>query len=510
MRGQRRPRRGKSVPADVLLLYLPVSFGAGKRYGLPPIGVYQLAANLSRAGITAKVLDASIRGLSLDETVRQVKRYAPGLVGISALTPHLPSITLLVGALNSVGYKGKIIVGGPHFNVTKEEYLTTSGADLDYVMYSESDTSFVTFCQEYFGKRVFTNVPNLVRREGNEIIVNPIGAFVEDLETLPFPDLGAGDPADYQMVYGRYDRAHSIMCSRGCPYLCSFCDVFSVWGRKLRSRSPKNVVDELQFNLERHNIREFFFKDSTFTVNYKWTYALIDELKKRKLPVNWHCNTRVDRVNKEMLKAMKDVGLRGIYYGVESGNQEILDSIRKKITVAQVKQAFKDTDDLGIQANAFFMVGNPGETLATAQDSLNLALQIPATLVGVAPTVAYPGTESYEVGLKAGLLKDPKWYLRHTEGEKQFLSVSAEVCAGQYDLPGFSPQQQIAFCKKFNRKFFLRPSTLWRIFCRYSSLQLLRRAIAFAPTFLAFVYSKSETANHDRWTTGEHAIGHAD
>jgi anaerobic magnesium-protoporphyrin IX monomethyl ester cyclase len=185
-------------------------------------------ANLTRAGISARVLDATIRGLTLDEIVRQVRESAPGLIGISALTPHLRSVTLAVSALNSVGYNGKIIVGGPHFNVTKDEYLSTSGADLDFVMYSESDTSFVTFCQKYFGDREFASVLNLGHRSGKEILVNPIGSLVDDLETLPFPDLGAGDPADYQMVYSRHDRAHSIMCNRGCPYLCSFCDVFSV------------------------------------------------------------------------------------------------------------------------------------------------------------------------------------------------------------------------------------------------------------------------------------------
>jgi anaerobic magnesium-protoporphyrin IX monomethyl ester cyclase len=498
------------MSADVLLVYLPVSYGAGRTYGLPPLGVYQLAANLRQAGISAKVLDASIKGLTLDETVRQIKQLSPGLIGISALTVHLRSVRMAVDALNNVGYGGKIVLGGPHFNVTKEEFLGTSGVAVDYVMYSESDTSFVTFCQEYFGKRDFAAVPNLVRRSDAEIIANPIGGFVDDLDKLPFPDLSAGNPADYQMVYGRYDRAHSIMCSRGCPYLCSFCDVFSIWGRKLRARTAKNVVDELEYNLDRHNIREFYFKDSTFTVNYKWTYALIDEMKKRKLKVIWHCNTRVDRVNKDMLKAMKDVGLRGVYYGVESGNQAILDSIRKKITIEQVKKAFRETDDLGLQANAYFMVGNPGETRETAEDSLKLALEIPATLVGVSPTIAYPGTESYEVGLKEGLIKDPKWYLRQTEEEKQFLTESAEVSPGQYDLPGFPPEAQIDFCKKFNRKFFFRPSTLWRIFARYSSVRLFVRAIGFAPTFLSYVFSKSEAKKTGRWTTGEHAISHAD
>jgi anaerobic magnesium-protoporphyrin IX monomethyl ester cyclase len=488
---------------DVLLLYLPVQYGGGKTYGLPPLGVYQLAANLKQAGISAKVLDASIRGLSLEETVDCIRHENPGLIGISALTPHLHSMTQLVRRLATTQYKGRVIVGGPHFNNTKEEYMRS--VDVDYAMYSEGDVAFVEFCRTYFSDRNFGAVPNLIHRVDDQIVLNPIGRVVDDLDTLPFPDLSAGDPADYELVYGRYDRAHSMMTSRGCPYLCTFCDVFSVWGRKMRQRTAENVVDELEYNRDRFNVREVFFKDSTFTLNHNWTNSFLDELERRKPGVLWHCNTRVDRVNHDMLKRMKAAGCRGIYYGVESGNQEILDSLKKKIKIPDVERIFKETDDLGIQANAYFMVGNPGETLQTAEDSLALALRLPATLVGVSPAIAYPGTESYQIGVESGLLKDPHWYLQDVDMGKQFLSVTGVTSPGQFDLPGFSPEAQIAFSKKFSRQFFLRPSVLWRLFGRYSSIRLFLRALGFAPSFLKYCLSRyHRPSDARRWATGEH------
>lgn len=495
---------GPHMAVDVLLLYLPVQYGGGKTYGLPPLGVYQLAANIKQAGFSVKVLDASIKGLSLRETVDEILAEKPGLIGISALTPHLHSMTELIRALESTPYKGKIIAGGPHFNNTKDEYM--GAVSLDYAMYSEGDVAFVDFCKAFFAGGDYAKVPNLIYRADGEIVTNPVGAVVDDLDALPFPYLGAGRPSDYELVYGRYDRAHSVMTSRGCPYLCTFCDVFSVWGRKVRQRTAENVVDELEYNRDHFNVREVFFKDSTFTLNYNWTNSFLEEMERRRPGILWHCNTRVDRVNRDMLKRMKATGCRGVYYGVESGNQEILDSLKKKIKIPDVERVFKETDELGIQANAYFMVGNPGETLETAQDSLDLALRLKATLVGVGPAIAYPGTESYNVGIERGLLKDPKWYLQDIDMGKQFLSDTSVVSPGQYELPGFTPEEQIAFSKKFSRKFFLRPSVLWRIFGRYSSLRLFMRSLRFAPAFLSFCFSRYHRAvdSKRRWTTGEH------
>lgn len=496
------------MAVDVLLVYLPVQFGGGKTYGLPPLGVYQLAAECRDGGFSVRVLDASIKGLTLEQTVDAIHEYSPGLVGISLLTPHVHSADKTIRALKENGFKGGIVLGGPHFNNTKGEYFTVY--DADFAMYGECDKALVTFAKRFLaGETDFSDIPNLIHKVNGKVVVNKPAPTLDDLDALPFPDLGDGDPSDYEMAYGRYDRAHSIMTSRGCPYLCTFCDVFSVWGRKVRQRSPKSVVDEIVFNRDKHNIREFFFKDSTFTLNYKWTAAFLEEMARRKPDVIWHCNTRVDRVNPEMIKSMKAVGLRGIFYGVESGNQEVLDAMKKKIKVEDVVRVFKETDDLGVQANAFFMVGNIGDNEETAKDTYNLAMKIPATLMSVAPTVAYPGTDIYTTGLTHKLLADPQWYLRQVDMGEQFLSDQGGVSPGQFNLPGLSPVRQIEICKRMNRNFFFRPATLWRIFGRYSSLRLFMRALKMAPKFLKYTLSSARpkpTRKVRRWTTGEHTI----
>ncbi len=496
------------MAVDVLLVYLPVQYGGGKTYGLPPLGVYQLAAECRDAGLSVRVLDASIKGLTLEQTVAAVRAHSPGLVAMSLLTPHVHAADKAVRALRADGYAGGIILGGPHFNNTKGEYFTVY--DADYAMYGECDKSLVTFAKRFLaGEKDFRDVPNLIHRLDGKIVVNQPAPTIGELDALPFPDLGDGDPADYEMAYGRYDRAHSIMTSRGCPYLCTFCDVFSVWGRKVRQRSPKSVVDEIVFNRDKHNIREFFFKDSTFTLNYKWMAAFLEEMKQRKPGVIWHCNTRVDRINPEMMKAMKAVGCRGIFFGVESGNQDVIDKMKKKIHVEDVVRVFREVDSAGIQANAFFMVGNIGENEQTAKDSYDLAMKIPATLMSVAPAVAYPGTEIYTSGLTNKLLPDPQWYLRQTDMGEQFMSDQGGVSPGQFNLPGLSPERQIEICKKMTRDFFLRPSTLWRIFGRYSSARLFWRGLKMAPMFLKYTLSSARPKPKRRvrrWTTGEHTI----
>jgi anaerobic magnesium-protoporphyrin IX monomethyl ester cyclase len=490
---------------DVLLVYLPVAYGLGKAYGLPPNGIYSLGAILKANGYSVRVLDASIKGLSFEETLSAIHDCQPSLVGISALTPHLPSMSRLVATLNQQGFEGRIICGGPHFNNTREEFMLTN--NVSYIMYGEAENAFVEFTRRFLAKESMEGQPNLIwRPDGGEIVTNPALPVIEDLDTLPFADLSLGDPGDYETMYGSSGRITGLLASRGCPYLCTFCDVFSVWGRKMRFRSASSVMDEIEYNIRNFGITEFVFKDSTFTLNYKWLDSLLDEMEKRKLPITWICNTRVDRVTLDLLKRMKRLGLTTISYGVESGSQEILDSLKKKITIAQIEEAFRMTASVGLAASAYFMVGNPGESLATAQQSLDLALRLPATFVDVSVTVAYPGTELYDVAVQKGYLKDPKWYLQDGDMGGTFLTGEAEANPGNLYLPDFPPESQYAFARKFWRKVYLRPITVYRILIQHGSPKLFMRVVSFLPKFIAYVFSKprKQYSNETHNSKGEH------
>ena len=263
---------------EVLMVYLPVDFGAGRSYGLPPLGCYYLATELKNRGRDARVLDACIEGWTVEETIDQIKKHDPAIIGISGLTPHLRSMRKVIQQLKKIGLGDRVVCGGPHFNDTQGEAMDFLG--IDFAMYGECDHAFAELAERLLTGEDYSQVPNLIYRdEAGEIVTNPAGKYIDDLDTLPFPDLSLGNVDDYEMIYGRERKAISIMGSRGCPYLCTFCDVFSVWGRKVRSRTPKNVVDEIVYHRDTFGITEIFFRDSVFTLNYKWLEKFLDELE---------------------------------------------------------------------------------------------------------------------------------------------------------------------------------------------------------------------------------------
>ena len=253
------------MAVDVLITYLPVKFGSGKTYGLPPLGVYALASTVAEKGMSVSVLDASIKGLSFDETIEAITSQSPKLVGISMMTPHLRSTKQVVDALNAAGYKGKICLGGAHLNATGDEVMDY--IDVDFAFKGESEFVFPEFAEKFLSGEDWKHISNLIYKSETGTISNPEGDFIQDLDEIPFPDLGFGDPNDYEIIYGKYDKTTTLMASRGCPYRCTFCDVFAAWGRKLRLRTPANVLDEIEFNMSKYGFREFVFKDSTFD---KW------------------------------------------------------------------------------------------------------------------------------------------------------------------------------------------------------------------------------------------------
>ncbi|RAU21837.1 hypothetical protein CU669_11055 [Paramagnetospirillum kuznetsovii] len=470
---------------EVLLVYLPTKFGSGKSYGLPPLGIFYMAANLNRRGISARVLDASIKGLSLENTLAQIKALNPKVLGFSVLTAHLESFVTILNHLKTNAWPGFIVAGGAHFNDTRDELFEY--ADIDYAMYGECDEAFPILVKSLLGGGGVDQVPNLIYRKEGGVAINPALPFLGELDDLPFPNLADGLYRDYAMIYGRRSHAMSIMCSRGCPYLCTFCDVHSIWGRKVRSRSPNNVVNEIQFNINTYGIREFFFRDSTFTLNFKWVNSLMEEIERRGLDFVWHCNARVDRIDETLLNRMKRNGLVCISYGVESGNQAVLDRMKKDVKVEEIVAAFELTDKIGLQANAFLMIGNPGDSPETVADTMDLALRIPATFIDVGPTVAYPGTETYSVAVAENLIADPKWYLKDGFLGRRVKGVISDASRGQLNIPGFSPEAQCKACRQIASSFYFRPIAVWRILFKNFNVWVFWRSLKFLPAFLGFV-----------------------
>ncbi|MFW6286747.1 MAG: B12-binding domain-containing radical SAM protein, partial [Candidatus Sumerlaeota bacterium] len=223
-----------------------------------------------------------------------------------------------------------------------------------------------------------------------QVVANEARPWMQNLDDLPMPAWDLYGPADVYQIYG----------SRGCPFQCIFC--MRVLGEKVRYRSPENVADEFQMIVDKYQPEEIDFSDETFTMGKKRVFALCDELEKRGLHkrVRWFANARVNVVDEEMLRRMKEAGCFRIGFGIESGNQKILDLAHKGTTIEQIEKAVTAAKRAGLEQEAFYILGFPGETRQTVKDTIRMAARLNTTTAAFGIMVPYPGTKVAEMAAK--------------------------------------------------------------------------------------------------------------
>jgi radical SAM superfamily enzyme YgiQ (UPF0313 family) len=292
----------------------------------------------------------------------------------------------------------------------------------------------------------------------------------------------------YRIPYLQGPPIASMMLSRGCPYRCAFCDAHVTQGKRLRMHSPAAVVGEIGRLVRGLGIRDYAFKDSTFTLDRAWCLDLLARLRAEKLAVRYRCNTRVDRIDAELLAALKASGCTIILFGVESGSQMILDRMQKHTTLAQIREAFRLTARAGIRTYASFMLGNPGETDATARETIELAKEINPDLVLFFYTTAYPGTALYADALKEGLVTKEWWIKEKPSGSRYAVSKWLSGEGGKLRIPGFTVSPWI---KKAYRAYYFRPRyALKALKALFTDPSYLKGLFQLLPSFIDFSRGK--------------------
>jgi len=240
-------------------------------------------------------------------------------------------------------------------------------------------------------------VPGITYREEAKIRSNPSGSPILELDALPFPAFHLLPMGKYRLhpPFGRGSPVMPIITSRGCPYRCIFCSK-SVFGKKYRANCPDYVINEVRLLNEKFGVKEIKFYDDVFTFDKKRVVSICTQLKEMGVDIPWTCETRVNLVDEELLGIMKDSGCYMIAYGVESGNQGILNSLKKDITLEQAIRAFELTKEAGIETVAYFMIGAPWETPDAIKDTIEFAKKLDPDFVQFSTTTPYPGTELYE------------------------------------------------------------------------------------------------------------------
>jgi len=357
-----------------------------------PNGILYIGAVLQEAGHDVKFLDGAF--YNSEDIINIAINYRPDFIGIHSKPFLRKSALELIKKLKEHIKDASIVVGGPGPTYFKEKYLDWS-KHLDCVVFGEGELTTKEFISRLEKNENLRGVDGCCfRTKKNKIIVNNTRAPIENLDSLPHPARNLLEFEKYRYPFSRFKRKPSIgvIASRGCNHKCSFC--FSP--TPLRFRSPKNVVDEIEECVNKYGVKDVRFWDESFFINEERVDSICQEIFNRNLDITWQCNARVNEVNKKLIQTAKKAGCWGILYGVESGIQKNLDNLQKNISLFQIKKAIKISREVGINTQASFILGIPGETFNEGLKTLKFAFALGSDYDIFSYFTPFPGSESYE------------------------------------------------------------------------------------------------------------------
>lgn len=439
---------------DCVLIFPPIS--VDERYSksvgrvgghLPPLGLAYIAGNLMHNGFSVKIIDGPAECLGIQELIKKVIDADPKVIFFSSLTSTFDRASFAAAEIKKHLTGVPIIIGGIHATIMKEK-IFENDTPFDAVVIGEGETTSLELMQHYTKKSQakLEDINGIAFKKGGIVVKTKDREHIKNLDILPYPARELLDMRNYQPLPNQYLRLPVVhmVAIRGCPYQCTYCSNSPIFGRVIRLRSPSNVVNEMKHVMNVHGAKEIAFWDDMLTMKKEWINELCDRIIKYKLDIVWSCYARVNTVDREMLKKMKSAGCWNIFYGLESGNQELLDNIKKGITLEQIRNAILWTKEAGIETRGSFMLGLPGETPELARKTIDFAISLDLDYVQFCITTPYPGTELYCNADKYGRLD--KTLSRYTTWQPVFVPY------GYKDESELKDMSREAF-----RKFYLRP-----------------------------------------------------
>jgi len=419
-----------------------------------PLWLAYATGVLEQSGHRCRLVDAPADGLSLENCLKRAQAQEPGLIVVDTSTPSIASDLEAARALKGQHPKACVVLVGAHASATAADLLGDEGTAsfVDFIAKEEYDDTLRDLAAALEAGRDPREVAGLYFRDGAEARLSGARPYIENLDALPFVSQVYQRHLDYTKYFYSITQypVVTIITGRGCPYQCTFCQYpQTMHGHTYRYRSAENVAQEfawIEANLP--NVKEVFIEDDTLTVNRERVRRLAEALIEQGSRLSWTANSRCD-VDEETLHWMKRAGCRLLCVGVESGNDEILKNIRKRLTVERVRRFARDAKKAGIMIHGCFMVGNPGETKETMEETFQLAKELDFDTVQFFPLMVYPGTAAYEWAVKNNYLTTRDFSQWVTEEGTHHCVVSR---------PGLSNEELVAFCHAARRRYYLRPS----------------------------------------------------
>jgi len=454
-------------------------FGSFKRYmqPMPPIGLAYLAAVLKKDNFDFKVIDDFADRIGVKGIIDTLKDYQAGVVGISCLTPSAPYVLQIASAIRKHDKRIKIILGNIHASIFYKSLLSQGFADV--IVHGEGELVFPEVIRALAKRKELKPIRGISFMLEGEAIKTGDRVPIGEIDSLPYPAWEHFPVKKYGFLpfMDISKPALSILSSRGCVYSCSYCSLLYM-NNHYRERDPYKVVDEIEYLVDKFNVKQIGFVDPIFPFSRKTGITFSLEMIKRGLnkKLVWICETRVDKVDKELLGFMQEAGCRRILYGIESSSQDTLDNVCKNTSVDLVKKNISDTRKLNIQTAGLFMLGFTNETRAMMEDTIRLAKELDLDFAKFAITVPFPGSELYRSLVQSGKLKRTDWenFVTFNPNQNKLVSVNEHVSA----------RDLVALQRIAHRKFYLRPQLIWRHLFRIKSI----KKIDMFNSLIAFIF----------------------
>jgi radical SAM superfamily enzyme YgiQ (UPF0313 family) len=451
---------------------------------VPPLGLCKIAAILEKNGFDVHIIDQYAYQLSNERLLRKIIDIEPQVVGFSCLTPSIDNVKILSRKIRLINKDIKIVLGNLHATIFSDEILRDGTADV--IVRGEGEYTTLELLSSLRSSNDLSGVGGISYSCEGKIVHNPDREPTKDLHNLPFPAWHLIDLKYYRQapMLALKECILPLQASRGCHFSCIFCAQEKI-NKGFRIRQIANVVDEMEYFHNKFKINSFGFCDSYFPSSAQMGFEFCEEIMSRGLAkrIKWTTEMRVDQAEEGLIKKMKQAGLHLVMFGFESGNQQMLDSMGKKATLEQAKNAMLAVKKAGILTLGLFIIGMPGETVNTCKDTIDFAKELDCDVVKFNIAIPYPGTRLYE------LYKDrinPKCNFEDFTSWQSWLSENKELPL----VPdGMNAAELINMQQKGMFSYYMRPHFIFR------HIQLCTLKIGdliFGGVFLFYKFIKSE------------------
>lgn len=386
----------------------------------PPVGLAYLAAFIKKYGYDVEIIDSNALNISKESLIDLVLDHPARIIGFTSVTATINLVSRLCDKIKERSDK-ILILGGQHATFKDEEVLAACNS-IDYIVRGEGEMTLLRLLNRLKNNKTANGLMGITYSDNGKVISNPDRPPIKNINKIPFPAWELLPRSKYRLngfqdIGYEGEQLGKLISTRGCPNKCTFCSSAHFWG-KPRFRNVDNIFEELVYLTQKLKVKHIDFMDDCLTIPVSRFKELCNRIIENNLNFKWSCYSRVQNINEELVQQMKKAGCFMVLLGIESGNQKIIDSIKKKITLEQVTNAVKLFKKYDIDCLGFFMIGLPEDTHQTVEETVSFAKELNLDFPFFSVTTPFPGTELYDWFMSSNLSAGSfEWNQLSTHGD---------------------------------------------------------------------------------------------